>query len=712
MSKFSVSTFAILPAPKSFQLTDGILQAKNRGAKFHLVQNPPFPDPATLEVVILELQDMIGEHVSSQAEADFVIHLIHHDHFSSPSSEAYQLAVRETIHIHARTGAGFLYGIATLRQLKRVNSAKQIEFPKCEVEDYPDIPFRFASRWLIELEGSRMAYDWGDGRDKMLERYRQKINFCMRYKINMVFFEGFEWKTDKYPDYISDMRELNAYARARNVHLEFGGHVIGFGGYPGHTLAGAKGLGGFNRRTYPDGPVYDCGRESDTFDRFFPSITSDAMRNGTCRSNEELNRLKQWELADYVRKIEPGVLYLHSEDIAHYEEFRRMWKHRCESCRRRWPSDDVASPQGGAGAVAYGFQKLYDAIASVQNSETGYDGARDCLVIFASPTYGAYYDTDEDWENVAAFWTAISQQLGNKDRILFCIREQFWGMDNKTQRIPELAGRFMSEGGGHGIFAFAVGGADLYNNSALFSVAPRLNHFYQGAKAIFNFNGGLFASVQEIYNSEYTWNLCSPYGVDDAADYESAITQYRKRSIDMEYLSQDKLLQQALRLCYGEAAPVMEKFYYLKAQNGNFPLSILFRVCQRLFKKDFSEQNQTEQFQQWQQLHKITLEAEKLLHQALLLPLPDAFQKEELLYLKGCLTFGARFAEVVSHHFVENPDFDALHLEIQNLKAFLQSDYPSDFTSSHEGEMNLWPTYLERLQKFKSTISTERVSVS
>jgi len=33
-------------------------------------------------------------------------------------------------------------------------------------------------------------YDWGDGRENMLERYREKIDFCMRFKINMPFLKA------------------------------------------------------------------------------------------------------------------------------------------------------------------------------------------------------------------------------------------------------------------------------------------------------------------------------------------------------------------------------------------------------------------------------------------------------------------------------------------------------------------------------------------
>ncbi len=617
-----------------------------------------------------------------------------------PSGEAYRLSVTDEIGIESPTDAGILYGIASLVQLRRSNAKGGMAFPKCEIEDYPDVPYRFASRWLIELECARMAYDWGDGRENLLERYRKKIDFCMRYKINAAFFEGFEWKTDKYPGYIDDIKGLNLYARSRNVRLTFGGHVIGYGGVPGHTMAGAKGLGGFNRVSYPDGAIYDCGRTPGGFNPFQPSVSSDTMRNGTCRSNDALNRLKQLEIADYVRQVEPGVLYLHSEDISMYEEFRQMWLHRCEACRHRWPSDEIASREGAAGAIAHGFQSIYDGIASVRNPETGFNGTRDCLVVFVSPTYGKYHESDADWGEISDFWTTISKELGNRERILFGVREQFWSEDGKTKRIPALAERLIAEGGGHGLFAFAVGGADLFKNSALFSAAPRLNHFYQGAAGIFNFNGGLFASAQEIYNSEYTWNLFSPFGRDEAGDRESAIVLYRKRSEEMVHLPEDRLLRMALRLCYEDAAPVMEAFYALRDEENHFPLAIPYRLCRLLFSKRFEEHDRVKQERQWRGLNKVTVRAGELVDRALEYPLFESFFTEELRYLKGCLAFGARFSEVVAEVFAATSDFNALHHRIEELRNFVCEGYPSDFTSVDDGEMNLWPTYLDRLDAF------------
>ncbi len=692
--------FSVLPNPKSCILKKDSLQTSDR--KLHLVHSTSFPQKKTLEIIAGELGTALG--ITSCVDSGLKLEILNDPAPSHASPESYRLEIGESIRLYARADAGVLYGIATLCQLGRPTKEGALEFPRSEIEDYPDTPYRFASRWLIELEATRMAYDWGDGREKMLDRYRHKIDFCMRHKINAVFFEGFEWQTDKYPEYKEDIRQLNTYARARNVKLVFGGHVIGYGGYPGHTMEGAKGLGGYNRVSYPDGEIYACGKAADTFDRFFPSITSSAVLNGNCRSNEALNRLKQEQLAAYVREIEPDVLFLHSEDIAIYAEFLRMWHHRCDACRRRWPSDEIDSPTGAAGAIAHGFQWLYDGVASVCNPQTGYDAARDCLVIFASPTYSAFYDSDTEWRHVADFWTAVSRQLSHKDRIQFCIREQFWQMEEKALRIPGLAHQLITKGGGHGLFIFSVGGADLYNNSAFFSAAPRLNHFFEGAGGIFNFNGGLFAAPQEIYNCEYTWNLRSPHGMDEAADYEEAKAIYLQRSQEMRYPEPDKLLGQILKNLYGEAAADMEALYRLKGERNQFPLAIPFRLCHRLFRKSYAEHDAKEQQAQWGEIHRLTLEARTIIHRALQHPSEDAPIRDELEYLHGCLAFGARFSAIIAAGFAEQPDPASLQAEIEALREFVRTGYPRDFTSSHEGEMNLWPGYLDKLSRLFAEI--------
>jgi len=692
--------FAIIPVPKSVQMSHGknLTSRDNRPA--FRVNSAEFS--RSLDVFTEELIDMSGGIVIENPDevVDFDVMINLHEELPNSSREAYRLAIIDVIEITANDYPGILYAAATLRQLLTRNQSGQIEFPRCEIFDYPDVEYRCAARWLVELEGTRMMYDWGDGREKMLERYRRKIDFCMRHKINMAFFDGFEWKTDKYPQYVDDVRALNAYAIARNVRLEFGGHGIGFGGYPGHALEGIKGLGDYNRRRYPDGEIYDCGRIAGaSFNAHFPSVTSSAMRNGTCRSNDALNELKKAEIESYVRQLEPGVLYIHNEDISEYAELEQMWLNRCPDCRARWPEDSINSANGAAGAIAYGMQCLYKGIASVKNPLSGYDAARDCQVIFASPAYGAFYEDDETWQKISDFWIAVSKELEHASQIMFCVREQFYQMDNKTLRIKQLSERMQREGGGHGLFVFVVSGADLYTNSALFTAAPRLNHFFDGARAIFNFNGGLFAAPQEIYNSEYSWNLHSQFGIDKATDYNKAKEKYLSRSVNLEYSESDLLLKRACELCYGDAAAEMMQFNLCRDEDNNFSAALFFQLFRRLFQKEFAQHDRAQQELKWQGIHQQTTQATTYVDAALKHPVSRPEVREELLYLRSCLIFGKAITHVVAEIFAVTPDWENIENDLSKL-CCLAATYPQDFTSSYEGEMNLWNGYIEKLSSF------------
>ena len=339
---------AIVPSPKKLKYSEGnLLRPTGNVPVIRLIfaTNPPgLREIAT--IIGSEITEMFGAVVMTDESnpVDLTLRFSLEDALRHSSPEAYRLIIGEEVRVHVNAFPGFLYAIATLRQLISRSTSGKIELSPCEVYDYPDIEFRCAARWLVELEESRMMYDWGDGRENMLERYREKIDFCMRFKINMAFFEGFEWKTDKYPEYSEDMRLLSSYAAARNVRLEFGGYTVGFGGYPGHPLEGIRGLGGeFNPRSYLNGEIYACGKVPDApFDPTRASIISDFMRKGNCRSNEALNKLKAEELEDYVRKLESRVLYLHNEDIATYAELVEMWSKRCPECKTRWANDDIS----------------------------------------------------------------------------------------------------------------------------------------------------------------------------------------------------------------------------------------------------------------------------------------------------------------------------------------------------------------------------------
>ena len=59
------------------------------------------------------------------------------------------------------------------------------------IRDYPHFPFRAVSDWLLNVEGNRWALDHGQGIDSYARLCKQKLDRALRYKINMVIFDGF-----------------------------------------------------------------------------------------------------------------------------------------------------------------------------------------------------------------------------------------------------------------------------------------------------------------------------------------------------------------------------------------------------------------------------------------------------------------------------------------------------------------------------------------
>ena len=235
--------------------------------------------------------------------------------------------------------AGLLYALMTLRQLWRRTAGGRWELPGVRIRDYPDVAYRVLD-WLMNAECNRWCYDWGDGPRAVAARIKRRLDLCLAYKINTVHFDGLGWDASRTPGYAALMRKLNAYARDRGILLIAGGCGGGYG--PTYQVQFQKqgkywGQAFYNRRRYPAGAVYLC-QGNPLYERRpgFPRGLSRSM--GTCLSNAALRALKLRELADYVRKTEPGALYIHDLDTGDYRATSAAWKLRCPRCRRRWPN--------------------------------------------------------------------------------------------------------------------------------------------------------------------------------------------------------------------------------------------------------------------------------------------------------------------------------------------------------------------------------------
>jgi hypothetical protein len=430
----------------------------------------------------------------------------------SVPEQAYILRMLDENTISIVGGAqGVLYGVMTLQQLWReVGGA--LEIPGVYIRDFPTFEKRAAAGWLLNGECNRWSLDRGQGLDAFETLCKQKLDFCARYKINMVQFDGFGFALKmRFNGYAELMRRLNQYARERGIALVHGGYGAGYGmSYQkGPLYENSKYLGTVfhNRTHYPDGPVYSC-----------MGYPSDKVRSGvnpgelgTCRCNEALTKLKMKEAAEYVRAVEPGGLYIHSEDWGGFDTTQAMWLKRCERCRKRWPNDDATALDGAAGAIGYCFSRLVEAINGVNNSATGYDASRDCTIIFASPLYSPSNPSSEAWHKALTHWQNIARILPPASNVLACFRETFHQTHGATRWVESFNLAMKEIGSKLGAHVYFLCGGDHWCNDNAFVATPAMVGIFDGATAIYNANGNAYQEPQQLFNVECSWNA-------DAAD--------------------------------------------------------------------------------------------------------------------------------------------------------------------------------------------------
>ena len=476
---------------------------------------------------------------------------------------------------------GLLYAATTFIQLINRREDK-IWITRAHIRDFPSFKYRVAADWLLNNEINRWAYDYGDGHEKYIERAKRKLDFCLLYKINGVRFEGFGWRLDRVPGYNAMIKELAVYARQRGIRLVHGGYGAGYalGTYQffgGTRVGGAPSYEGkifYNRRSYPSGATYTCIGHPFEDERHFGQLPPNFTRTlGTCRSNEMLNRLKADELKAYVRAVEPGGLYIHHEDVDNYRDTAPEWKsRRCESCRKRWPNDDLKAPDGGAGALAHGYNALLNAVFSVKNQETGYDARRDCFVSLISPAYMTYgtgesqlyslktvKEAHEDWNNLLQLWTNVSKQLKYQMPEVQIGFREIWPLENSQDNwVPAFQSRLDKQDLKIGIYFLVFQGADYTYNDYPFVTAPLTNVTFEGAATIENSSGSFAQEPMQLLNADYSWNVRAHGVFIPPTTHSETRKQYMRGAYNLdepdEIVGEDGFLAQACTKIYGEQA--------------------------------------------------------------------------------------------------------------------------------------------------------------
>ena len=628
-------------------------------------------------------------------------------------SQAYSLEVsQDGINISANTDIGALYALQTLRQLKRGPRS----FVCASILDWPDAELRIAARPLLCGEATRSALEWGDGKAALLRRWRNEIDFALRYRYNGIFVYGFTWDTHVWRGFARDMRKLNDYARQRGVHLIFGGYGIGHGGWGEQAYIGEAHafLPGFGHRFKQD---YPCSQNN-------PNDASTAY-NGTCRGNDELRQMKLEDAVRFIKAVRPGALYIHHEDQSDFNAECQpyFWDRRCPICREKWPNDALEAADGGAGAIADAYNVFCEACAKVKFAD--YDATKDCALLLASPCYGSCNTPPDEWSKIETLWLNIAKQMKDGGNVFFAMREQFAEI-NGEGRLERLARLLRENGCPQKVMTFFVSGAALYGDNAVFSSLPAMNGVVSsGNGAMFDFSGVLFQRPQQMFNSECSWNIAwrdggeTLYVNDRKQFFDDYANRLSKRDLLFaKYTAKDGWLAKACQQLYGpQAGRLMFKYQLLRTHHGDGPLVLLYQqfVMERLKEKLSSPPtpdanpaalkrpvtSYADAAARWGEQAALTRRAIRLVSKAS--SMVSGWLAKELVYQAKRLEIGAEAAAIVERLYrrLNGEQISSLSLKrsLAKLRRMMLA-LPHDYLSRNDGDGSLDMTYLEILDSF------------
>ena len=470
----------------------------------------------------------------------------------------------DEIIIAAHAENGCMYGIMTLIQLFDGS-----EIPETfEIKDSPDFYGR-GVKWLMAAELGVWSYDRGDGVEKFKERIIKKLDMCLKYKINTVNFNGYDFKSERFPGYNDLMKTLNREARKRKICLGSGGYAMGYG------ASGQEGvfLGEIhkNRKSYPDGEVYKC---IGTYVEGCPEDEVTAREYGTCLSNEELMEQKLREIKAFIKNTEPSAISLHCMDAD--DILPPLWNARCDKCREKWPNDSLWAEDGAAGAFAYFINNLYKGLISVKSDDGNYDAAKDCTIRIASPAYSYMHKDEELFEGNRKFWQKVSELLPHYDNLIIGFRENFLSHDTGELRFDKMRKGWKN-------CDFAVGyfcGGDGFYSDKLFHCGCLFSRLMKSAASIKIYNGNANQEPLQLCNAEYMWNSenSAYYNIPDIPqtyeEFEPFYIDYLKGNTRPEEIyGENGFLKIICEKLYGkEAAQDFYELFSIHGEDGAPPL--------------------------------------------------------------------------------------------------------------------------------------------
>jgi hypothetical protein len=499
------------------------------------------------------------------------------------------------------------------------------------------------------------------------------------------------------------VRDLARSARRRHIRLAHAGYGGGYGfAYQKHFIYEAPYFGRFfeNRRSYPDGAVYDCVGHPG-----YP----DSWRYGTCLSNQALADAKIAELAAFVRQCEPGLLYIHDIDTGTFDGAWQGWKRRCPECRARWPADQMTAPDGAAGAYAQWYRQVSTALNQVRSEDGTYLAGRDCQLVFVGPVYTDADDDTEVWRQQCEYFGLVSSLVDPFANLQFGIREQVLRDGPGPCRVAQLADRLDQAGNGHGVFVVAFTGGDNYYSDTLVPPGAALQGNYRGARTCYVKSLGAVFEPAQALCAEYAWNPEAPGAVVPPVGRDAGLillSQSRSGQLTPPgWLGTAGLLHRACALLYGEgAAASLARLGALGLGQGTPPLATAWGTLSRDVAALLGPppRDLADRASRWQRRAESTATAADLAAGALC-ELRDAVDRDDVQWLRTRLEISRRFCELLGRcwQWRASPSRDthaAACEALQAAEAYLSQHVGRDTVDPVGGDVTVWQAITDRLR--------------
>jgi len=651
------TSFNVIPTPKHFEYKKGDgLKIESIG----IIGEKANPLPIALDILKKEMSFSIAE-----GNADLTLYIgeenfpkesvtkeiegLFKERFANDQGYVIKGDENGKAVILAKSSQGAAYGLMTIRQLL---DAPIGDFT---ILDTPDFGGR-SIKWLVWAETGAWSYDYGDGTEAIKKRMVRKLDTLFSYKINSVYADGYGFDTQRFEGYADIMRTLSDEAKRRGIKIGVGGYSMSYG-MVGHLNA-YQGKDFFNRKSYPDGEIYECIGTHD------PRITGDLVKardRGTCLSNEALFDLKLEEITSFLKKTHVSSVSLHNMDADEIHE--GLWLARCPECRKRWPNDSLFSKDGCAGAFAEFIDKVMRELRKVKDGD--YDAEKDLSIRMSAPGYMyAKSTSDEDFDKGIEFWGSVSDYLENPKGFGIGFREQFFYHKKDIPRVKKVRERIKKVKSAVGNFQ----GCDGFYDDKLFTSTACLNYIMKGYDNMGTYNGNAFQEPLAIFDAEYMWNSENS-GFFNFSPRPKNYEEYIKLYYDLmqwkvkpeEIYGEGGFIDVICEKLYGkELGAKMAIVYKVSGKNGEPP--ILAAASVDIFTNyskvvypmrwddEITEEKELEFLERFTECAKASGMAYKALDNAVSLNITDAGIREDIEFLKDCAYMGKNLTELLSEY--------------------------------------------------------------